>query len=93
MPHAGICAGGRLKGRSLPRPLQLPGEFDGSAACELIKQIEEESSGASKIMVGTSELQCIHPFGVTVFKNKIGPSGRKLYSLTFLGKYKHLFEY
>jgi hypothetical protein len=72
--------------------LQLLGEFDGSAACELIKQIEEDSSRASKILVDTSELRCVHPFGRAVFQNRIGPIARKLYGLTFVGKFKHQFE-
>jgi hypothetical protein len=72
--------------------LQLRGEFDGSAACELINKIEGEGSGASKIMVDTTELRVVHPFGRTVFKNRIGPLSRKLYGLTFVGKYKHQFD-
>jgi hypothetical protein len=72
--------------------LQLRGEFDGSAACELINKIEEDGSGASKILVDTTELRCVHPFGKTVFQNRIGPLSRKLFVLTFIGKYKHQFE-
>jgi hypothetical protein len=70
----------------------LLGEFDGSAACELIKKIEEGGSGASKILIDTTELRCVHPFGKTVFQNRIGPLSRKLFGLTFVGKYKHQFE-
>jgi hypothetical protein len=70
----------------------LRGEFDGSAACELINKIEEDGSGASKILVDTTELRCVHPFGKTVFQNRIGPLSRKLFVLTFIGKYKHQFE-
>jgi len=72
--------------------LHLLGEFDGSAACELINKIEEDGSGASKILVDTTELRVVHPFGKTVFQNRIGPLSRKLFSLTFIGKYKHQFE-
>jgi hypothetical protein len=73
--------------------VQLRGEFDGSAACELIKKIEEDGSSASKILVDTTELRSIHPFGKTVFQNRIGPLLQKLFALTFIGKYKHQFEY
>ena len=31
MPHAGICAGGRPQGRSLPHPLVSVGQFRGTA--------------------------------------------------------------
>ena len=72
--------------------LHLRGEFDGSAACELINKIEGDGSGASKILVDTTGLRSIHPFGKTVFQNRIGPLSRKLFSLAFIGKYKHQFE-
>ena len=41
--------------------LKLLGEFDGSAACELIRKIEEDVSWATKILVDTTELRHIHP--------------------------------
>jgi hypothetical protein len=72
--------------------LHLLGEFDGSAACELINKIEGDGSGASKILIDTTGLRCIHPFGKTVFQNRIGSLSRKLFGLTFVGKYKHQFE-
>jgi len=72
--------------------VQLRGEFDGSAACELINKIEGDGSSASKILVDTTELRVVHPFGKTVFLNRIGPLSRKLFGLTFIGKYKDLFE-
>ena len=72
--------------------LQMLGEFDGSAACELITRIEEDGSGASQILIDTTGLRSIHPFGKTVFQNRIGPLSRKMFSLTFVGKFKHQFE-
>jgi hypothetical protein len=72
--------------------VQLLGEFDGSAACELINKIEGDGSGASKILIDTTGLKSIHPFGRTVFQNRIGSLSRKLFGLTFIGKYKHQFE-
>jgi hypothetical protein len=72
--------------------LQLLGEFDGSAACELINKIEEDGSRATKIIVDTTELRCVHPFGRTVFLNRIGPLLQRLLGLTFIGRYKHQFE-
>lgn len=72
--------------------LKLLGEFDGSAACELIRKIEEDLSGASRIRVDTSELRHVHPFGRTVFHNRISLLSRKLCGLNFVGKYRHQFE-
>ncbi len=72
--------------------VKLLGEFDGSAACELIRKIEQDASGASRILVDTTDLRHVHPFGKTVFQNRLGPLSRKLHGLTFVGKYKHQFE-
>jgi hypothetical protein len=42
--------------------------------------------------VDTSELRRVHPFGRTVFHNRISLLSRKLYGLNFVGKFKHQFE-
>lgn len=73
--------------------LQLLGEFDGSAACELIKKIEENGSGASQVIVDTTRLRSVHPFGKTVFQSRMSQLSAELAGLTFIGKYKHQFEF
>lgn len=72
--------------------LQLMGEFDGSSACELVKKIREEGSGASQILVDTTKVQTVHPFGKMVLQNSFGQVSRKLIGLTFTGKHKNQFE-
>lgn len=72
--------------------LQLVGEFDGSSACELIKKIREDGSGASKILVDTTGVQSVHPFGKIVLQNSLGQVSRKLIGLTFTGRHKNQFE-
>lgn len=72
--------------------LQLLGEFDGSSACELIKKIREVGSGASQILVDTTRVQGVHPFGKTVLQNRLGPVSRKLIGLAFTGTHKKEFE-
>jgi hypothetical protein len=73
--------------------LQLLGEFDGSAACELIKKIEENGSGVSQVIIDTTQLRSVHPFGKTVFQSRMGQLSTELAGLTFIGKYKHQFEF
>jgi hypothetical protein len=72
--------------------LQMVGEFDGSAACDLIKKLEEGRSAASQVFVDTTHLRSIHPFGKTVFENRIGRLSRTTPGLFFTGKNKHYFQ-
>ena len=73
--------------------LKLLGEFDGSSACELVKKIKEDGSGASQIIVDTTEVRRVHPFGRIVLQNRLGQVSRRLIGLTFKGKHKHQFEW
>jgi hypothetical protein len=72
--------------------LRMLGEFDGSAACDLIKRLEEGRSTASQVFVDTNNLRCVHPFGKTVFENRIGRLSRTTPGLFFIGKNKHYFQ-
>lgn len=72
--------------------LQLFGEFDGSAACELINKIAENGSGASQIIIDTTKLRSVHPFGRTVFQHKLSVASAKSIGLTFTGRYKHIID-
>lgn len=72
--------------------LQILGKFDGSAACDLIKRLEDRRSTASRVYVDTTRLQSVHPFGKTVFENRIGRLSRTTPGLSFIGKNKHFFQ-
>ena len=72
--------------------LHLLGDFDGSSACELVKKIKEAGSGASQILVDTTGIQSIHPFGKIVLQNSLGHVSRKSIGLTFTGKHKSQFD-
>jgi hypothetical protein len=72
--------------------LQMMGEFDGSAACDLIKRLEESGSSASQIFVDTNHLRSVHPFGKIVFENRCGRLSRTTPRLSFTGKNKHYFQ-
>jgi hypothetical protein len=72
--------------------LHLMGEFDGSSACELVNKIRQNGLGASQILVDTSKVQSVHPFGKLVLQNRLSHASRKLIGLTFTGKYRNQFE-
>lgn len=72
--------------------LQILGEFDGSAACDLIKRLEEGRSTVSQVFIDTTNLRSVHPFGKNVFDNRIGRLSRTTPGLIFTGKNKHYFQ-
>jgi len=72
--------------------LQMRGEFDGSAACDLIRRLEEGRSTAPQVRVDTSDLSSIHPFGKTVFEHRIRRLSKTTRGLLFVGKNKHFFQ-
>lgn len=72
--------------------LQMLGEFDGSAACDLIKRLEEGRASASQVFIDTTNLRSVHPFGQNVFENRIGRLSKTTPRLFFTGKNKHYFQ-
>jgi len=69
--------------------LKLVGDFDGSSAHELINTLRVQHGNAAKIIVHTSRLSSIHPFGLDVFKKKCSINGLSR-SLTFTGEYRDI---
>jgi hypothetical protein len=47
--------------------LNLAGEIDGSAALELYHILEQNLTGAKRVIINTERLHSIHPFGRGVF--------------------------
>ena len=47
------------------------GDFDGSAAFELINTLQEHDDDSAKITINTDGLYHIYPFGVEVFQKKV----------------------
>lgn len=72
--------------------LQMLGEFDGSAACDLIRRLEEGRAAASQVLVDTSDLRSVHPFGKNVFDHRIRRLSKTTPGLLFIGKNKHYFQ-
>jgi hypothetical protein len=47
--------------------LQPKGDFDGSAACELVNLIHDKYEGEGRVFVDTQRLRTVHPFGCSMF--------------------------
>lgn len=60
--------------------LKLTGDFDGTSACELFNVLKENGNDAYEIVIYTSDLKTIVPFGTDVFRRNFrhlnGLSGR-----------------
>ena len=71
--------------------VKLRGDFDGSAAFELINTLSETKTDLPKIIVDTSDLTEIHSFGKDVFEKRIKAVKKRYFKLIFVGKYRHVF--
>ena len=66
--------------------LELTGDFDGTSAYELINTLQTYGHGTGSILIDTSNLSCIHPFGIAVFQ-KNSTARRMSRRITFTGEY------
>ncbi|MBU3949551.1 MAG: hypothetical protein KJ882_05100 [Proteobacteria bacterium] len=71
--------------------LDLMGEFDGSSAMELINILKEHSSRIKNVIINTSGLNLIHPFGLDVLQKEC-LSNKSLHELRFIGKHGNIME-
>lgn len=51
--------------------LKLIGDFDGTSACKLLNVLEENCHGPTKVLVNTSGLKDVYPFGVDTLHNSL----------------------
>jgi hypothetical protein len=66
--------------------LKLMGDFDGSAAHQLVNAMTKYSFKASKIFVHTSGLNHVHPFGTDVLRTNLKLYNRPSFNLVFTGE-------
>jgi hypothetical protein len=66
--------------------LKLLGDFDGSSACELLKAIKDHGRHTQKIFIHTNSLREVHPFGRTVFQQKLQEIMNPEISFVFTGE-------
>lgn len=69
--------------------LKLHGEFDGTAAQELLNIVKHRSPTMSRVFIHTSSLSDIHPFGMNLFKEGCKGAGCKSSSLIFTGEHAY----
>jgi hypothetical protein len=66
--------------------LKLAGDFDGTSACELLNVLKEKCDGVDSVLVNTSRLKEIYPFGQDTFHNNLYRLKKKAIRLVFTGK-------
>lgn len=71
--------------------LELMGEFDGSSATELINALKIHSRKTKNIIINTSGLYLIHPFGLGVLQKECMVNN-SLHGLRFIGKHGNMME-
>ncbi|MGB5158981.1 hypothetical protein [Desulfobacterium sp. N47] len=71
--------------------LELMGEFDGSSATVLVNALKKYSSKNKNIVINTSGLYLIHPFGLGVLQKEC-MANKSLHGLRFIGKHGNMME-
>lgn len=73
--------------------LKLIGDFDGSSACELFNLLKENCQAGYKVIIHTSCLNNIFPFGRDVFQRNLSRMNRFSDSIVFTGEYAVRFAF
>ena len=72
--------------------LKLKGDFDGSSAFELINALKAHNGRAGKIVIDTSGLAKIYPFGMDVFQRNCTLIRKPSHALCITGKYANSLD-
>ena len=65
--------------------LRLIGDFDGSSAHKLLNFIQENCKKAHNVVIHTSRLRSVHPFGRNTFHNHLGSLKRRTVRFLYTG--------
>ena len=66
--------------------LKLVGDFDGTSACELLNALKDNRGETVKVVVDTSRLRGIYPFGLDTFQNNPYLLKDQPFRLVFVGE-------
>lgn len=66
--------------------VNLTGDFDGTSACELLNILSEQCDSVDRVLVDTSRLKEIYPFGLDTFQSNLYRLKGKRIRLLFTGK-------
>jgi len=70
--------------------INLAGDFDGSSACELLNDMNEKADvNVRRILVDTSRLRTVHPFGRMIFQKQMPLKKRIHRKIVFIGRNAH----
>ncbi|MFP4531848.1 MAG: hypothetical protein ACLFNS_04095 [Desulfobacterales bacterium] len=69
--------------------MKLSGDFDGTAALELIYALKEKIGVADKIFIDTNGLKTLVPFGRMVFNNNFDFSTAAFQKIVFTGDHRN----
>lgn len=72
--------------------LILKGDFDGTSAHELLDVLRKRDSHISQVLIDTSKLRDIHPFGLHVLRSHGSVLKGQSVDLLFRGEYASQFE-
>jgi hypothetical protein len=67
--------------------IKLAGDFDGTSACELLNTLSERCDGVDSVLVNTSRLKDIYPFGRDTFQKNLYTLKGKPIRLVFTGEH------
>ncbi|MFO7965228.1 MAG: hypothetical protein R6U50_14990 [Desulfobacterales bacterium] len=71
--------------------IKLKGDFDGSSALELCHVLEQHIEKNNQIIIHTSGLSEVYPFGLTIFSRRYSPKKRGS-RLSFTGSHKTMLQ-
>jgi len=72
--------------------LQLFGDFDGSAACELINVLDQSVINTSKVAIDTDGLRTIDAFGLNVFLPRMSWLNHTCADIEVTGRFSGVFR-
>jgi len=72
--------------------LRVRGDFDGESAYRLTDIIDKEGKRLGKIVIDTSGLESIHPFGRDLFNTRTRSIRNQGVHITFLGRFEQHFS-
>jgi hypothetical protein len=64
---------------------RLQGDFDGTSACELLNALQDKGGRTGRVVVDTSRLRRVYPFGQETFCNRLYLLKHLPIRLTFTG--------
>jgi anti-anti-sigma regulatory factor len=70
--------------------LFLNGDFDGSGAQQLLYTLRAISCDVQAVLIHTSNLTSLDPFGLNVLRYSLGPLRKEAGKLMFIGRYASL---